>query len=81
METQAIRAALLEAMDSVAPGCVPDEVDDDEDVREQMDLDSMDLLNIVAALHERLGVDVPEADMEELTTIHSAVAYLANRMS
>ena len=77
MDTQTLRTVLLEVMDTVAPGCLPDEVDDHEDVREQMDLDSMDLLNIVAALHERLGVDIPEADVEQLTTVAGAVAYLA----
>ena len=77
MEQAEIRTVLLEVMDSVAPGCLPDQIDDDEDIREQMDLDSMDLLNIVAALHERLGIEVPESDVEQLTTISGAVAYLA----
>lgn len=77
MEYAEIRAVLLEVMDTVAPGCLPAQIDDDEDIREQMDLDSMDLLNIVAALHERLGIDVPESDVEQLTTINGAIAYLA----
>ena len=81
MEPQEIRKVILATMDAVAPGCLPDTVDDEEDVREQMDLDSMDLLNIVAALHERLGVAVPEADVEQLTTISGAVAYLGERLS
>lgn len=77
MERADIRTVLLDVMDTVAPGCLPEQIDDDEDIREQMDLDSMDLLNMVAALHERLGIEVPERDVEQLTTIKGAVAYLA----
>jgi len=71
-----IRRVLLEVIDEVAPGSVPEVVDDSEDIREQMDLDSMDLLNIVAGLHARLGIDVPESDVEQITTIAGAIAYL-----
>lgn len=77
MDHKEIRTVLLEVMDTVAPGCLPAQIDDDQDIREQMDLDSMDLLNMVAALHERLGIEVPESDVEQLTTINAAVAYLA----
>ena len=77
MSKEELRAVLLSVMDEVAPGCLPDEVDDDEDIREQMDLDSMDLLNIVTALHQRLGIEIPEADVEQIVTINSAVAYLS----
>ena len=48
-----------------------------KDIREQMDLDSMDLLNIVAGLHERLDVEIPESDVEQIVTINSALAYLS----
>jgi acyl carrier protein len=77
MNDEELRSALLEVIDTVAPGCVPDVVDDDSDIRDEMDLDSMDLLNIIAALHERLGIEVPEADMEQLTTLRKAIAYLS----
>jgi acyl carrier protein len=76
MTSDEIRAALLEAIDTVAPGSVPADIDDDADIRDEMDLDSMDLLNVVAALHDRLGVNVPEADVESLKTVNTAVAYL-----
>jgi acyl carrier protein len=77
MNQQEIRSVLLEVIDAVAPGCIPEVVDDEADIREQMDLDSMDLLNIIAALHERLGIEVPEADMEQITTLRKAIAYLS----
>ncbi len=77
MSNEDLRAVFLSVMDQVAPGCLPDDIDDDEDIREQMDLDSMDLLNIVAGLHERLNIEIPEDDVEQIVTINRAVAYLA----
>ena len=77
MDDEEIRSTLLEVIDSVAPGCVPDVVDDDADIRDEMDLDSMDLLNIVAALHDRLNIEIPEADIEQITSLNKAVRYLS----
>ena len=48
--------------------------------RDQLDLDSMNFLTFVVALHERLGVDVPEADYPRLSTLDSAVTYLASKL-
>ena len=78
MSNEDLRQVLLSVMDEVAPGCLPDAIDDDEDIRDQMDLDSMDLLNVVAGLHERLGIEIPESDVEQIVTINRAVAYLSN---
>jgi acyl carrier protein len=47
------------------------------DLRDQLDIDSMDFLNFVIALHERLGVDVPERDYPQLATFDGCVEYLA----
>ncbi len=77
MNHQEIRTALLDIIETVAPGCMPDVIDDDADIREQMDLDSMDVLNIVAAIAERLAVDIPEADVEQITTLNKAVLYIS----
>jgi acyl carrier protein len=77
MNQNEIRNVLLEVIDAVAPGSVPDEVDDDADIRELMDLDSMDMLNVIEALHVRLGIEVPEADVEQMTSVNKAIAYLS----
>ncbi len=41
---------------------------------------SMDVLNLVAALHERFGIDVPESDYERIATPDAAASYLAERL-
>ena len=49
--------------------------------REQLDLDSMDMLNFVVGLHAALDIEIPEADYPRLTTLDASVEYLASRRS
>lgn len=65
----------------VAPEIDPVNVRGDSAFRQEFDLDSMDFLNFVIALHRRLGVDVPERDYGKLTTLDDAVDYLAERVT
>jgi acyl carrier protein len=69
-----IRAILRD----IAPETDPATVSGGEDLREALDLDSMDFMNFVVALHERTGTDIPEADYPRLQTLDGAVAYLTN---
>jgi acyl carrier protein len=75
-----IRQAVLDAVHRVAPDVDVGSLDSRGDLREQADLDSVDVLNIVVRLHETLGVDVPETDYEKMTTLDGAVAYLAGKL-
>jgi acyl carrier protein len=74
-----IRAALFDALKRVAPEVDPAALDPAVSLRDQIDLDSMDFLNFVVALHERLGIDIPEADYPRLYTLDGAAGYLASR--
>lgn len=51
----------------------------DRPLRDQVDLDSFDFLNVVVRLHEVLGIDIPESDYGELATLDSAIDYLVRR--
>jgi acyl carrier protein len=53
------------------------ELQADRPLREQIDLDSMDWLNFLVALHERLQVEIPESDYARLATLDQTVDYLA----
>ena len=75
-----VQTALREAILGVAPNAPLDDLDPDDDLREQLDIDSMDLLRIVQALQGSLGVDVPELDYPLLESWNGAVAYLARRV-
>jgi acyl carrier protein len=74
-----IRAALRDELARLAPEIEFGTLDPAVDIREQADLDSMDFLNLVTALHQRLGVDIPDADVSKLVTIDGAIAYLARK--
>lgn len=74
-----IRRALLDAIAAVAPESRGQSLPGDADVREQLELDSMDFLRVLVGVKERLGVDVPEADAPKLYTLDGAVAYLSAR--
>lgn len=71
------RALLGRLLHRIAPEVDLDEVDADALLREAMDLDSMDFLNLVTALHEETGIDVPERDYPSLSTVAGFVAYVA----
>lgn len=80
MSPDDIRTAFLEELTSVAPDIDAGDVGGDDHIQDDLELDSMDVLNLVAALHKRLGVDIPEDDYPEIETLNKAVAYLSARV-
>jgi acyl carrier protein len=80
MTEDEIRAAFVEEVVRVAPDLDPAAIGPDDHLQEDLELDSMDFLNLVAALHARLGVSVPEADYPKLATVRLAGTYLASRL-
>ena len=54
-------------------------IDPRGDLREQLDIDSLDFLNALVAIQERTGVEVPESDYAQVATLEAAAAYLAAR--
>jgi acyl carrier protein len=80
MNAEQIRQVLVEELRNLAPESDPQAVADNDDLRDTLDIDSMDFLNLVIALHRRLGVDIPEVDYRKLQTLGSAVAYLSSRV-
>jgi len=79
MSPDDIRAVLKDELGRIAPEVEFDAIPPDADLREEIDIDSMDFLNFVTALHQRLGVDIPEADYPSLATLNKAVAYLQGK--
>lgn len=79
MTPDQIRATFLDELIRVAPDLDPAAVGEDDHLQEDLELDSMDILNLVAALHKRLGVDIPEVDYPRIATLARAVAYLGER--
>jgi len=80
MKPDAIRTAFLEELVKVAPDIDPDTVGDSDHIQDDLELDSMDVLNLVTALHVRLGVDIPEPDYPQIATVSLAVPYLESKL-
>ena len=80
MTREEIRSMILE----VIAGIVPDEdlsnLKGDVRIRDQIEMDSMDFLDIIMELRKRYGIEVPEDDYMELATLDGSVAYLEPRM-
>jgi acyl carrier protein len=76
-----IRAVVLEELSNIAPEVDMSTVNPSVDLREELDIDSMDFLNFITAMDQRLGVNVPELDYPKLITLDGAVAYLQAKRS
>ena len=76
MTAAEIRSIICDVLSGIAPEADLGTLAGGEDLREALDLDSMDFLNFVIALHERTGVDIPEADYPRLRTLDGAITYL-----
>lgn len=76
-----IRTGVLEAQLAVAPEVDIAALLPTRSLRRQVDLDSMDWLNFLIGLHERLQVDIPESDYASLATLDQIVAYLQAKLT
>ena len=77
MNETEIRALAADVLAGIAPEADLATVGDNEDLRAALDLDSMDFMNFVIGLHQRTGIDIPEADVPKLFTLRGLVGYLA----
>lgn len=75
-----IRAAIIDILEGIAPDDDLSSLDDDKPFREQLQLDSMDFLDIVMELRKRYRIQIPEDDYLELRSMQSTVTYLEPRM-
>lgn len=80
MNAAEIRTVVFATLKSIAPEIEEDELRLQRPLRQQVDLDSMDWLNFLLGLHEKLKVEIPEADYAKLVTLDDVVAYLAAKL-
>jgi len=76
MNPDRIRAIVLSTLGEIAPETDLQALRADRPLRRQVDLDSMDWLNFLLALHARLKVEIPESDYGRLVTLDDVVSYL-----
>jgi acyl carrier protein len=80
MTAEEIREEILDILSDIVPDEDLSSLADDVPLREQIELDSMDFLDIVMELRKRYRVQVPEDDYVELATMAGTVKYLEPRM-
>jgi acyl carrier protein len=74
-----LRKAVLEELSDVAPDIDMATFDDRASLQDEYDLDSMDLLNLAAAVHKRLGVNIPDQDYARMRCVADLLDYLQER--
>lgn len=80
MNRDQVRTALLQALADVAPEVDTAVLDAVKPLRRQVDLDSADWLNFLVAVHQGLGVDIPDAEAAKLDTLDKLVDWCARRL-
>ena len=63
----------------IAPEADLDTLDARADMREALDLDSMDILRLATSLHEATGLEIPERDYGEICSLQGCVDYLTRQ--
>lgn len=81
MDEATIKAAVIAILRRIAPEFDPKDLVETEPLRDQIDLDSVDWLNVLVAVNEQLRIDIPETDYEKLRTFADLVRYLRGRIS
>ncbi|KYG00883.1 hypothetical protein BE21_57025 [Sorangium cellulosum] len=81
MDKGEIAAVVRRELQRIAPEADIEALDPDGDVREELDIDSMDLLRFVTALDAELGVSVPESDYRRIATVRGCTDYLAEKLA
>jgi len=77
MTRDEIRDGILRALAQIAPEADLSRIKPHLRLRDQLDIDSMDLLNFVIAVHKQFNIDIPEADYPKLATLDGFVDYIA----
>jgi acyl carrier protein len=80
MNHEEIALAVKDIIATIAPDEDLSSLDPEQKLRDQIELDSMDFLDIVMELRKRYGVQVPEEDYARLATLKGCVEYLAPKL-
>ena len=79
LDLAAVRTEILKGLQRIAPEADLSALDDREDFRRALEIDSFDFLRLLTGLHEQLGIDFPEADYGQLTTLAALSHYIAEK--
>jgi acyl carrier protein len=75
-----LQSALFACLGRIAPEVDVAALRPEQRLRDQVDLDSVDWMNFLIAVHATLGIDIPDADAARLTTLDQLLDYCAARL-
>lgn len=75
-----LKSTIFALLQQIAPEADPEDLDADEDIRNAFDIDSFDFLQFLIGLNEAVGVEIPEADYGQLSSLNDLVTYLKAKM-
>lgn len=81
MKEEEIRTVVTSLLSKIAPEADPRTLDPRADIRDALDIDSMDFLRFVVSVHDALHVDIPEADYPKVRTLEGCVGYLGAKLA
>ncbi len=81
MQRPEIRQVVIDILERIAPDEDLSSLDDGLPFREQMELDSMDFLDIVMELRKQFGIEVPESEYIQLASLDSSAEYLTPKFT
>ena len=81
MTDDQLKTTIFGILRQIAPEADPDDLDADEDIRDAFDIDSFDFLQFLIGLNKQLGVEIPEADYGQLSSLDDLTRYLKVRLA
>lgn len=81
MTEKALQDILFMELKKLAPECDPASVPPNENIRDALDIDSYSFLQLLVAINDRTGIEIPEADYAKVSTMGGMLSYLSARLS
>jgi acyl carrier protein len=79
MNQDEIRQQIFQIIHRIAPEADLERLNTADNLREALDIDSFDFLNVVIGLNEKFGVNIPEADYRQVSTLNGMIEYVRRR--
>jgi len=81
MSNEEIKQKIIDQIYEIAPEHEGETITETENIQRDLEIDSFDFLNLLSALSEELGVEVPESDYAKVDTLEHMAAYFAEHMA
>jgi acyl carrier protein len=78
-DLQSIKQSICRLIVDIAPEVNTDDLDHNDDIRDELDLDSMDFIRLLEGVDEALGVNIPESDYSKVNTLQSMAEYISSQ--